>query len=153
MRESFLAQVRAGLMAGQVAMLAIGIIIGLALLRPVMAFTTAAEVRPILTVLRPNWINLREFDGQDLVYFTQIEAWRCGLDGLLYGINTTTADQTFTMEPCHEGATVPNAMLLKGHHPYITRPAGSVRSITVKLLYDDGTTDRATFQREDVKLP
>ncbi len=117
------------------------------------AFTTTAEVKPILNATKSNWIGVRAFNGHDLVYFTQIEAWRCGLDGVKYGINSDTADQTWTLEKCYENEGSPNAMQQEGRLPYITLPAGSVKRVTIKLIYDDGTTDQATFQRDAVKIP
>jgi len=116
-------------------------------------FTTAGEIRPILNATKPNWIAVREFNGHDLVYFTQIEAWRCGLEALKYGLNSDSANQTFTMEPCHESDASPNAMTVEGHMPYITEPLGSVEKVTIELLYDDGTTDVTTFQRDAVEIP
>ena len=41
----------------------------------------------------------------------------------------------------------------EGRLPFITLPLGSVESVTIELLYDDGTTDTATFERAKVMTP
>lgn len=115
--------------------------------------TTAGEVKMILDATKASWIAVREYDGNDLVYFTQIEAWRCALDGLKYGINSETADQIRELETCYEDEAAPNAMKEEGRLPFITLPLGSVESVTIELLYDDGTIDTATFERAKVMTP
>ncbi len=120
---------------------------------PAAAFTTAAEVRPILNATKANWVAVREYDGNDLVYFTQIESWRCGLDGVKFGINSAVADQERELEQCYEGEGAPNAMKDPDRLPFITLPLGSVETITIELMYDDGTTDTATFERAGVMTP
>ena len=117
------------------------------------SFTTAAEVRPIMDMTKTSWIAVREWDGNDLVYFTHIESWRCGMEKVRYGINTAIADQEYELEICHEDMATPNAMTLEDHLPYIVRPLGSVETVTIKITYDDGSVDGATFDRNGVMIP
>lgn len=115
-------------------------------------FTTAAEVKPILTATKPQWIAVREWDGQDLVYFTNLLAWRCGVASVRYSLNGGEA-QLLPLEPCHEGTATPNAMLAEDILPYITQPLGSVQSVTVSVTYDDDSADEATYDRKSVLMP
>jgi hypothetical protein len=115
-------------------------------------FTTAAEVKPILTATKPNWIAVREWDGQDLVYFTNLLAWRCGVASVSYAVNG--GEKTLLpMEPCHEDAAQPNALLTDTIQPYITLPLGSVETVTVFVTYDDDTPDQADYTRKAVLMP
>ena len=116
-------------------------------------FTTAAEVRPIMDMTKTSWIAVREWDGNDLVYFTHIESWRCGMEKVRYGINTAIADQEYELEDCHEEMLTPNAMTLEDHLPYIVQPLGSVETVTIKIFYDDGSVDGATFNRNGSIIP
>ncbi|MFQ5437829.1 MAG: hypothetical protein ACE5DK_03255 [Paracoccaceae bacterium] len=120
---------------------------------PAQAFTTAAEVRPILSATKSAWIAVREFEGNDLLYFTHLESWRCGLEGVKYGINSDVADRVWELETCYEGEAAPNAMKAEDRLPYVTLPLGSVESVTIEILYDDGTSDSALYERADVMTP
>ncbi len=130
---------------------AVALALGISL--PAQAFTTAAEVKPILNATKGNWVAVREFDGNDLVYFTHLESWRCGLDGVNYGINSDVADKVWELETCYEGEGAPNAMKEEGRLPYITLPLGSVETLTIELLYDDGSKDSVTFERGNIMTP
>ena len=114
-------------------------------------FTTAAEVRPILSATKARWVAVRAFDGKDLLYFTQIEAWRCGLSEIRYSVNDAP-ETVREMEPCYEGTAQPNAFKATDHLPYITRPLGSIAKVSVTVVYDDGSTDRAEFTRAQVRM-
>ena len=114
--------------------------------------TTAAEVKPILVATKGSWIAVREWDGQDLIYFTQILSWRCGLDQILFSVNGGEA-QEFPAEPCHEDTGQPNALKMEEVLPYAVAALGSVQTVAVSLLFDDGTIEGASFERAAVLMP
>lgn len=113
-------------------------------------FTLAAEVRPILAMTRANWVSLREYDGADLVYFTHLLAWRCGLTEIRYGLNGAAPSTVFAMEPCHDGTAQPNA--ITADTIFVRQPLGSVQAVSVQLTYDDGAVEQADFLRAQVLM-
>lgn len=116
-------------------------------------FTTAAEVKPILQATKANWVALRDYDGNDLLYFTHLESWRCGLAQVRFSVNSTAATRVWEMEPCYEGTAQPNVLKLEDHLPYIVIPQGMTNTVSVVVVYDDGTEDRADFERKAILMP
>lgn len=117
-------------------------------------FTSAAEVGPILAATRAQWVALREYDGKDLVYFTQVLSWRCGLSEIRYGLNGAPPETLLPMEPCYATEAQPNALKVdQGLLPYITQPLQSVQSLDLLLKFDDGSETAASFQRKAVLMP
>ncbi|EAR50159.1 hypothetical protein OG2516_15764 [Oceanicola granulosus HTCC2516] len=116
-------------------------------------FTTAIEVKPILGMTKANWVAVRDYEGQDLLYFTHLLSWRCGLWDISYGLNGAPPEQVVAMEPCHEDTATPNAMSDPAFQPYIALPPGSVESIYVQVTFDDGTGDFARFERAQIEIP
>ncbi|NUB44020.1 hypothetical protein GEU84_006485 [Fertoebacter nigrum] len=130
-------------------------LLGLAAGGPGLAqnFTTAAEVKPILAATKGSWVAIREYEGNDLLYFTHLESWRCGLSEIRFSVNSGAAAKVWETEPCHEGTAQPNAMTLEGHLPYVVLPLGMVQSVSVVVVFDDGTEDRADLERAAVLIP
>jgi len=114
-------------------------------------FLTAAEVKPILNATKANWIAVREYDGKDLLYFTHLLSWRCGLSAVHYGVNSELANLNLPMVPCDEEAASPAA--LPDNQPiYAEFGLQSIYFVTIKLIYDDGTTDQMTYKRKSVLM-
>ena len=137
-------------------MLRISITVALMAATPALAqtFTTAAEVKPILTATKPNWIAVRPYDGQDLLYFTNFLAWRCGVETVAYGVNGAPPETPLVMEPCYEAEGAPNALKMdQGVLPYVNLPLDSVQSVTLLVTYDDGSTETADYLRAAVLTP
>ncbi len=121
---------------------------------PTGKYTTAVEVRPILGMTKSNWVAVREFNGQDLVYFTHLLSWRCGLWDIRYGVNGEPATNVVPMEPCHDDTAQPNAMTdIENFLPYVGYPLDSVESVYIEVVFDDGTSDFAQFNRNEVLIP
>lgn len=121
---------------------------------PTGKYTTAMEVRPILGMTKSNWIGVREFNGQDLIYFTHLMAWRCGLWDIRYGINGEPATNVVPMEPCYDDMAQPNVMTdVENYLPYVAYPLQSIESVYVEIVFDDGTSDFAQFNRAEVQIP
>ena len=118
---------------------------------PTGKMTTALEVRAILSVTKPQWIAVREYDGQDLLYFTNLLAWRCGLLEVRYSIDGAPLE-TLPMEPCYLDEATPNAIKSEGIMPYVGLGLGTVRTVHVELVYDDLGTDSADYTRPDILM-
>lgn len=99
---------------------------------------SSGQEKPILEMTEANWIALRDFNGQQLVYFTHLESWRCGIAQVRYSVNSDALDQVWQLQPCDQQN--PNAVTTD--KPYIAFPGGSVQSVAVQLTYRDGTTSQ-----------
>ena len=119
---------------------------------PTGKFTTAIEVKPILAATQGNWVALRDYDGQDLLYFTHLLAWRCGLLQINWAVNDGPL-QPWPMPACHEGTATPNAITAEDGLPFIALPQGSVSSVSVELVFDDLTRDEVRFERGRILMP
>lgn len=119
---------------------------------PTGKFTTATEVKPILVATKGNWVAVREFNGQDLLYVTHIWAWRCGLHQMRYSVNGGPM-QEWPLPPCHEGTNAPNAITESDGLPYDTFALGSLQTMRVELLMDDLSVEAAEYARSDVLMP
>lgn len=116
-------------------------------------FTTAEEVRPILGMTKGNWVAVREFNGEDLLYFTHLESWRCGLTEIRFAVNGGD-EAVWTTDPCYIEEPAPNAIKMEnGHLPYTNFALGSIETVTVTVVYDDGAVETETFERKNIMTP
>jgi hypothetical protein len=131
----------------------LAIMLGLAL--PALAqapFMSSAEVKPIMELTKGSWVAVREYDGQDLVYFTHLEAMRCGIQSVRYGINVPEPDTDWVLAECDRSLPNPNE-IAADHVIYATLELGSVQTVVVELTFDDGSVLLETFERAAVMTP
>ena len=115
-------------------------------------FTTAQEVRPILDATRAQWIAVRAYEGRDWLYFSNILAWRCGVSEIHYTVNDG-AEQQFDAEPCYEDTATPNALKLERVDAIArTFPVGTVKTVRIRLVMDDGGEERADYTRKQIEI-
>ncbi|MBV7409584.1 hypothetical protein [Maritimibacter sp. DP1N21-5] len=110
---------------------------------------SAQDAKQILDLTKSNWVAVRPYDGQDLLYFTNLLAWRCGLDGIRYAVNGEGLSRLET-EPCYDDEVAPNAIKADGIQPYLAFPQGSVKRVTVEVRFPDGSTQVMDYARADV---
>lgn len=113
-------------------------------------FTTAAEVRPILEATRGMWVALRPWEGAELLYFTHLESWRCGIDEIRYAVNDGE-EVVWPVEPCFEGTAAPNA-LGPDRLPFTRLPSDLVQTVAVTVILDDGSAMTAAFDRAAILM-
>lgn len=120
---------------------------------PTGKFTTAAEVGPILQMTKDSWAAVREYDGKDLVYFTHVLSWRCGLKGAKFSINEEPL-QDLELPDCHMKFKQPNALIDdEALLVYRRYDLGSVNSVRVDVLLDNLTVQSVTLLRENILIP
>lgn len=126
----------------------------LALAAPAQAqqFTTAAEIRPILEATRGNWVALRKWDGKELLYFTHLESWRCGMAQVRFSVNSGAATRVWEMPPCLTGTASPNA-IPADRLPYTDLPEDALQTVTVVVVLGDGAELRQDYTREAILMP
>ena len=110
---------------------------------------TAQDAKQILDLTKSSWISVREYQGQDLVYFTNILAWRCGVERIRYAVNGEGLKRLET-EPCYSDEVSPNAIKAEGVQPYVAFPQGSVKSVTVEVSFPDGSEQVMDYARGQV---
>ena len=119
---------------------------------PTGKFMTASEVKLIIEAIKPQWIAVRLWDGQDLLYFTNLLSWRCGTHQISYAVNGGDF-QVLQAEPCHSDDAAPNALkTADGFLPYVTFKANSIQTIEVQVLYDDLSETDESYARAQVQI-
>ncbi|WP_163850942.1 hypothetical protein [Pseudooceanicola aestuarii] len=115
-------------------------------------FLTATEVKPILEATRANWVAVRDYGGQDLLYVTHLWAWRCGMHQISLSVNGSPAE-VWPLPDCHLETNAPSAITPADGDPYRAFPPGFVQQVRVEILYDDLTTTFADFDRTAILMP
>ena len=118
-----------------------------------MDFTEADDIEPILGMTKANWIAVREWEGEDLLYFSHLITYRCAIDQVRYFINVGKP-VVRPMEECYWD--LPQPFIIQdpeGHVIYDTYPLNSIETITVEITLKNGTLLRETFERKAVWIP
>lgn len=102
----------------------------------------------ILDLTRGSWAYFRDYNGRQLVYFTHLESYRCGIAKVSYSLNSDALDQEWTLQPCDPQK--PNAITTD--RPYISLPLGTAQFIAVQLTFKSGKKSAIVRINTDNKL-
>ncbi len=85
------------------------------------------------------WAVITDVNGQQLVHFSHLQTLHCRLSEIRYSINSEALDERFPVADC-----VPSLpwSLQDGDKINITLPAGTVKTIAVQAVWEDGSASK-----------
>ncbi len=92
------------------------------------------QMKQILNMTQNNWVSFRDFNGKQLIYFTHLESYTCGIKEVRYSINSDDLDKVWELQPCD----TKNPMAVTKEIIYLTMPLGTAKSIAVQVTFADG---------------
>jgi hypothetical protein len=93
------------------------------------------QMKQILNMIQSNWVSFRDFNGKQLIYFTHLESYTCGIKEVRYSINSDDLDKVWELQPCDSKTP----MAITKDIIYLTMPLGTAKSIAVQVTFTDGT--------------
>jgi len=108
----------------------------------------AGQEKKLLSMTRGNWAYFRDYNGRQLIYFTHLEAYRCGIGQVRYSLNSDALDKEWKLQPCDPS---------KPHNittdkPYISLPLGAAKTVAVQLTFNDGSKSQVVRIGVDNKV-
>jgi len=93
------------------------------------------QMKQILNMTQNNWVSFRDFNGKQLIYFTHLESYTCGIKEVRYSINSDDLGKVWELQPCD----IRNPMTITKDIIYLTMPLDTAKSIAVQVTFADGT--------------
>lgn len=93
------------------------------------------QMKKLLNLTQNSWVSFRDFYRKQLIYFTHLEAYRCGIKEVRYSLNTDDLDKVWELDSC-ESVGISS---IKKDLVYLRLPLGTIKSIAIQLLFTDGT--------------
>ena len=93
------------------------------------------QMKKILNMTQNSWVSFRDFNGKQLIYFTHLEAYTCGIKEVHYSLNSDDLDKVWELQPCASKGISG----VKKDMIYLKLPLGTAKSIALQLIFTDGT--------------
>ena len=91
------------------------------------------QMKKILNMTQNNWVSFRDFNGKQLIYFTHLESYTCGIKEVHYSINSDDLDKVWELQLCNPK----NPMAVTKDMIYLTMPLGAAKFIAVQVIFTD----------------
>ena len=109
-----------------------------------------AQMRAALEATAGQWIQFRNYDGRQWVYFTGLVTWKCGLSEIRYSVNSRDLGERFALPECNP--QIPFHIDPAKDQIYLTFAPGGARTVSVQIVYSDGVESPArTYRPCDVE--
>ncbi|MFK0278120.1 hypothetical protein ACIQUG_30900 [Ensifer sp. NPDC090286] len=84
------------------------------------------------------WIQFRDYDDRQLIYFTALQTMHCRLSEIRYSINSDALDQRFPLAKCNPQLPFNLPGDETAEYVYISLPAKTAQTLTIQAVWDDG---------------
>ncbi|WP_068955935.1 hypothetical protein [Pararhizobium polonicum] len=84
------------------------------------------------------WIQFRNYDDRQLIYFTALQTMHCRLSEIRYSINSDALDKRFPLGACNPQIPFNLPEDSTNKYIYISLPAGEVKTLAIQAVWDDG---------------
>lgn len=86
------------------------------------------------------WVAFRNFNGQQLLYFTTLQTLHCRLKEIRYSINSESLDQRVEVVKCNKALPFSiNDDDVTGGRIYKSMPLGTAQWVAVQVVWEDDT--------------
>lgn len=93
------------------------------------------QIKNIINLTKGQWVAYRDWDGKQLIYFTHLESWKCGISQVKFGLNGDAPNQVWNLDECDISS--PN--VVTKDMPYLVFEPNQVQLISLQLTFDDGS--------------
>ena len=84
------------------------------------------------------WVAFRNFNGQQLLYFSMLQTLHCRLKEIRYSINSDALDQRMEVAKCNKALPFSiNDDDVTGGRIYISMPLGTAQWAAVQVVWED----------------
>ena len=110
--------------------------------------TAAAQTLPPMSLYQAmlngnkasGWVAFRNFNGQQLLYFTTLQTLHCRLKEIRYSINSDALDQRVEVAKCNKALPFSvNDDDITGGRIYKSMPLGTAQWVAVQVVWEDDT--------------
>ncbi|URK86621.1 hypothetical protein LP421_20100 [Rhizobium sp. RCAM05350] len=84
------------------------------------------------------WIQFRNYDDKQLIYFTTLQTMHCRLSEIRYSVNSDALDQRFPLGKCNPQIPFNLPDSSTNEYIYISLPAGEAKTLAIQAVWDDG---------------
>ncbi len=84
------------------------------------------------------WVQFRNYDGKQLVYFTALQTLHCRLKEIRYSINTRDLDKRFKLVKCNQQLpfSLPSDSGVEDILIYLAK--GAAKTVAVQVVWENG---------------
>lgn len=91
------------------------------------------------------WVSFRNYEGQQWVYFSALQALHCRLHEIRYSINTLELDKRFVVAKCNPQLPFSLPPNSKWQDIAIRLPKDTAKRVAVQIIWGDGTPSEVSI--------